>query len=222
MTSGFHNNRATIAFADLLAVWDDLARRLGIGLEVWPAIVAAYGEPWRHYHTLDHIAAVVAEFLPLRDRFEDPDAALLALFFHDIVYDPARSDNEERSADALSAVLTGSTADLACAHILATKKHEACTADAALVVDIDMAILAAPWPDYLRYAENVAREYLPVYGIEAYAAGRCEMFLKPVQDRRVFLTEVFAPREAAAQRNIRDELLLWTSGGFAEGLKLAL
>ena len=222
MTSGFHNNRATIAFADLLAVWDDLARRLGIGLEVWPAIVAAYGEPWRHYHTLDHIAAVVAEFLPLRDRFEDPDAALLALFFHDIVYDPARSDNEERSADALSAVLTGSIADLACAHILATKKHEACTADAALVVDIDMAILAAPWPDYLRYAENVAREYLPVYGIEAYAAGRCEMFLKPVQDRRVFLTEVFAPREAAAQRNIRDELLLWTSGGFAEGLKLAL
>jgi predicted metal-dependent HD superfamily phosphohydrolase len=213
MTSGFHNNRATIAFADLLAVWDDLARRLGVGPEVWPNIVAAYGEPQRHYHTLDHIAAVVADFLPLRDRFEDPDAALLALFFHDIVYDPARSDNEERSADALAAVLTGRIADLACAHILATKKHEASTPDAALVVDIDMAILAAPWPDYLRYAENVAREYLPVYGAEAYAAGRCEMFLKPVQDRCIFLTEVFAPHEVAAQRNIRDELALWTSGG---------
>jgi predicted metal-dependent HD superfamily phosphohydrolase len=198
---------------ELESVWQNLAGRLGVGPEVWPNIVAAYGEPQRHYHTLDHIAAVVADFLPLRDRFDDPDAALLALFFHDIVYDPARSDNEERSADALAAVLTGRIADLACVHILATKTHEAGTPDAALVVDIDMAILAAPWPDYLRYAKNVAREYLPVYGAEAYAAGRCEMFLKPVQERRIFVTEIFAPHEVAAQRNIRDELALWTSGG---------
>lgn len=198
---------------DLESVWQALAGRLGLGPEIWPAIVVAYGEPQRHYHTLDHIAAVVTDFLPLRNRFKDADAALLALFFHDIVYDPARSDNEERSADALRVLLTGDTTDRACAHILATKKHEAHTPDSGLVVDIDMAILAAPWPDYLRYAENVAREYLPVYGADAYRAGRCEMFLKPVQDRRIFLTEVFAPREADAQRNIRDELLLWTSGG---------
>lgn len=198
---------------ELEGVWNDLAGRLGLGPEIWPRLVAAYGEPQRYYHTLDHIASVVADFLPLRDRFEDADAALLALFYHDIVYDPARSDNEERSAESLRAVLTGGTADRACAHILATKKHEAHTPDAALVVDIDMAILAAPWPDYLRYAENVAREYLPVYGAEAYKAGRCEMFLKPVQNRRIFLTDVFAPREAAAQGNIRDELKLWTSGG---------
>lgn len=198
---------------DLESVWQALAGRLALGPDIWPAIVAAYGEPQRHYHTLDHIAAVVADFLPLRDRFEDADAALLALFFHDIVYDPVRSDNEERSAEALRARLDGDTAARACAHILATKKHEAHTLDSSLVVDIDMAILAAPWPDYLRYAENVAREYLPVYGADAYRSGRCEMFLKPVQERRIFLTEVFAPREADAQRNIRDELLLWTSGG---------
>ncbi|MBP2159967.1 MULTISPECIES: hypothetical protein [Asticcacaulis] len=198
---------------ELERVWDELAERLGLGPEVWPRIVAAYSEPQRRYHTLDHIAAVVADFLPMQDRFDDTDAALLALFFHDIVYDPARSDNEERSAEAVRDLLTSETADRACAHILATKKHEASTPDAALVVDIDMAILAAPWQDYLRYAENVAREYLPVYGAEAYKAGRCEMFLKPVQNRRVFLTEVFAPREAAAQRNIRDELTLWASGG---------
>jgi len=198
---------------ELEGVWNALAERVGLGPEIWPVIIAAYGEAQRHYHTLNHIAAVVADFLPLRDRFEDADAALVALFFHDIVYDPARSDNEERSAESLRALLTGDTADRACAHILATKKHKANTPDAALVVDIDMAILAAPWPDYLRYAENVAREYLPVYGAEAYAAGRCEMFLKPAQHRHIFLTEVFAPREAAAHRNIRDELALWTSGG---------
>jgi predicted metal-dependent HD superfamily phosphohydrolase len=204
---------------DLSAVWGALAVRLGLGTHIWPRIVTAYGEPHRHYHTLDHIAAVVTDFVPLKDRFEDADAALLALFFHDIVYDPARSDNEERSADVLRDLLTGATAELACDHILATKKHEANTPDAALVVDIDMAILAAPWPDYLLYAENVAREYLPVWGADAYAKGRCEIFLRPVQDRRIFLTETFAGREADAQRNVRDELDLWASGGFDRVLK---
>jgi len=198
---------------DLQQLWDGLAGRLGLSAEIWPTIVTAYSEPQRHYHTLEHIAAVVADFLPLRGAFADADAALLALFFHDIVYDPARSDNEERSAEILRARLEGDTADRACAHILATKKHEASTPDAALVVDIDMAILAAPWPDYLRYAENVAREYLPVYGPDAYKAGRCEMFLKPAQHRRIFLTEIFAQREDAAQRNIRHELALWASSG---------
>lgn len=200
---------------ELAEIWYELAGRLSLAPDMWRDIVAAYGEPQRHYHTLDHVAAVATDFMLLTTRFEDPDAALLALFFHDIVYNPERSDNEERSADALRAALDGEVAERACAHILATKKHEAETSDAALVVDIDMAILAAPWPVYLRYAENVAREYLPVYGTDAYAAGRCEMFLKPVQNRRIFLTDIFAPREATAQQNVRDELALWASGAFA-------
>lgn len=199
-----------------------MAGRLDLGGEVWPRIVTAYSEPHRQYHSLDHITAVIAEFESLREHFQDPDAALLALFFHDIVYDPARSDNEERSAEALREILSGRAADLACAHILATKRHEADTPDTALVVDIDMAILSAPWPDYLRYAENVAREYLPVYGTEAYAKGRCEMFLKPIQDRQIFLTDIFAAREADAHRNVRDELAMWTSGGFTDRLKSVL
>jgi predicted metal-dependent HD superfamily phosphohydrolase len=207
---------------ELETVWGELAGRLGLGPEVWADIVAAYNEPQRHYHTMEHIAAVVTDYLSLQGQFEYSDAALIALFFHDIVYDPARADNEERSAEVVQGLLSGDTADRACAHILATKKHEATTPDAALVVDIDMAILAAPWPDYLRYAENVAREYLPVWGIDAYARGRCEMFLKPVQDRRIFLTDTFAPREEVAQRNVRDELALWASGEFAGRLKSIL
>jgi predicted metal-dependent HD superfamily phosphohydrolase len=211
-----------LSMIELAAIWKDIAARLGLDPDIWPRIVAAYSEPQRHYHTIGHIAAVVADFQALQGQFEYSDAALIALFFHDIVYDPARADNEERSAEVVQGLLSGDMADRACAHILATKKHEATTPDAALVVDIDMAILAAPWPDYLRYAENVAREYLPVWGMDAYAGGRCEMFLKPVQDRRIFLTDTFAPREEVAQRNVRDELGLWTSGEFAGRLKSIL
>ena len=205
---------------DLKAIWDGLADRLGLGTEIWIRLVAAYGESHRHYHTLDHIRAVVARYEDLRDRFDDPDAALLALFFHDIVYDPARQDNEDLSAETLAALLSGKTAERACRHIVATRTHEADDdPDTALVVDIDMSILAAPWPKYLAYAENVAREYLPVYGVDAYQTGRNDFFLQPMIMRdRIFVTETFAPCEAAARDNLKAERALWQTGAFAARL----
>lgn len=202
--------------------WSELCRDLGTGDDrrgaVWRDIVAAYGEPQRHYHTLSHITAVVANAERLRDRFEDASAALLALFFHDIVYDPARHDNEARSADRLrDAFGDVASIDRACAHVLATQHHDAhADPDTNLVLDIDMAILGAPWADYLTYAEGVYREYLPVYGDEAYAKGRAELFLKPtLQRKRLFLTADFAHLEDQAKRNLRVELDLWAKGGFA-------
>lgn len=202
--------------------WSRLCRDLSTDDDrrgaVWRGIVAAYGEPQRHYHTLSHIAAVVANAERLRDRFEDPSAALLALFFHDIVYDPARHDNEARSADRLRDVFGDiASIDRACAHILATQHHDAQEdPDTNLVLDIDMAILGASWESYRAYAEGVYREYLPVYGAEAYAKGRAELFLKPTLAReRLFLTPDFAHLENQAKRNLGDELDLWTKGGFA-------
>ncbi len=202
--------------------WSRLCRDLAIDEAkpdaVWRELVAAYGEPQRHYHTLDHIAAVVADAERLRDRFEEPNAALLALFFHDIVYDPARHDNEARSADRLRDDFGDiASVDRACAHILATQHHDAHgDPDTNLVLDIDMAILGAPWDRYRAYAEGVWREDLPVYGHDAYAKGRAELFLKPtLQRERLFLTPDFAHLEDQAKRNLQMELDIWAAGGFA-------
>ena len=69
---------------DLQAEWTRLCAALGVetdyGDQLWAHLVDAYGEPQRHYHTLDHIAAVTGEAVRLRDRFTRPDAAVLALF----------------------------------------------------------------------------------------------------------------------------------------------
>ncbi|MBW8880749.1 MAG: hypothetical protein JF615_04775 [Asticcacaulis sp.] len=178
---------------------------------VWESIASAYGEPHRHYHTLDHIAAVIASFDTVRAGFEAPDQALLALFFHDIVYDPARGDNEARSAELVAESLPGVDVARASHHILMTKRHDRDTdPDTNLVLDIDMAILGAPWTDYLAYARNVAREYLPVYGHDAYA-----LFLNPTLERdHIFLKPEFAHLDAPTRRNLMAERDLWQSGGF--------
>jgi predicted metal-dependent HD superfamily phosphohydrolase len=82
--------------------WNGLVARRGslpsTAATVLEETVRAYREPHRHYHTLDHVAAL----LTLLDRYgaevADSDAVTAAILFHDVVYDPARHDNEEASA----------------------------------------------------------------------------------------------------------------------------
>ncbi|EGF91786.1 hypothetical protein ABI_02170 [Asticcacaulis biprosthecium C19] len=187
------------------------------GDALWRNILAAYSEPHRHYHGLSHIAAVVARFDTVRDQFEDPGQALLALFFHDIIYEPARRDNEALSADRLREALPGIDTARACRHILATTAHQPSDdPDTNLVLDIDMSVLGASWPAYLAYARGVFHEYVPVYGLEAYAAGRVALFLTPTLARdHIFLTQSFAARDAQAKQNLSAERDLWQTGQFA-------
>ena len=212
--------------------WTKVCAALGVEAayagQLWTCLAEAYGEPQRHYHTLDHIAAVVADAGRLRDRFEQPDAAVLALFLHDVVYDPLRRDNEARSSDKLELWL-GRRIDAGvlatCRRAIeATASHAAQgNADLDLILDIDMAILGASPDAYGRYAEGVAREYLPVYGFDAYAVGRAKLFLEPTLARgALFLTEPFAALEDQARANMAEELALWTSGAFAERLRSGL
>jgi predicted metal-dependent HD superfamily phosphohydrolase len=205
----------------LEATWLDLCERLGVEGDrrhaIWQILVAAYNEPHRHYHTLAHIKAVVPHAERLRERFRDLDGVLLALFFHDVVYDASRQDNEACSADLMRGLLPEIDTERAGAMIVATKHHAATSdPDTNLLLDIDMSILGADWPDYLAYAEGVYREYLPVYGHDAYAAGRVALFLQPTLTRdTIFLTPEFADRETAARENLHREIAIWQAGGFA-------
>jgi predicted metal-dependent HD superfamily phosphohydrolase len=74
-------------------VWD-----VGIAEPILAGLLAAYGEPARHYHNRAHIAALLLLAQQHADEMEDAEAAELAILFHDAVYDPTRSDNEQESA----------------------------------------------------------------------------------------------------------------------------
>jgi len=151
--------------------WDGLASDLRLPATLTAAagqvLADGYNEPHRRYHTAVHIEAMLTKLAEVRAHFDDPEAAGLAILFHDLVYDPVRNDNEALSAEALHRLLDGhvdpARLDRACAHILATRRHEATgDSDTDRVLDLDMAVLGAPWPAYGAYAIGVRDEYLPV------------------------------------------------------------
>jgi predicted metal-dependent HD superfamily phosphohydrolase len=199
--------------------WDGLSAAAGCdptaAASVLEALVQAYAEPHRHYHTLDHIAHLLA----LLDRHDsdpgDRDALALAILFHDAVYDPRRHDNEPASAHMASERLTGlgfaqGLVAKVERYILATR-HDRPTgaadeADLALLLDLDLAVLAAAPADYRAYAQAVRREYAFVPE-QVYRPGRRRVLEGFLARERIYSTErLHASWEAAARVNIATEI----------------
>src|SRR6476620_6270448 len=88
-----------------LQLWSRLCAH-GDGQLLFVQLAAAYAEPNRQYHTLEHIRDCLAEFDDCRALARHPDELEAGLWFHDAVYRPGASDNEERSADLARTTLS--------------------------------------------------------------------------------------------------------------------
>jgi predicted metal-dependent HD superfamily phosphohydrolase len=207
-----------------LSKWRALAADLGLdeskSKEVGDYLLAQYSGSDRHYHNVRHIIFMLDGFDALKTKFEQPFAAELAIFFHDVIYDASRNDNEVQSATKMREILGGFVADgmidAATFSIEATKKHAATpNLDTNLLLDLDMAILGQPWAAYERYAKGVMQEYLSVYGEEAYRQGRPRLFLEPtIAHGNIFLTKEFEHLNEPAIRNMQREVYALKSGKF--------
>ena len=153
-------------------VWRDLARHEGcpeVGAQaVQDELMRAYTEPHRHYHTIEHVALLLALMDEHGHAVVDRAAVALAILFHDVVYDPARHDNEQASADFASQRLAslGFPDQLVAKvkrYILATRHGDSAPttddADFALLLDLDLSVLAATPAEYDAYAQAIRREY---------------------------------------------------------------
>jgi predicted metal-dependent HD superfamily phosphohydrolase len=180
------------------------------------ALRARWSEPHRHYHTLQHLDAVL-DILDANARLaDDPDAVRLAAWYHDAVYDPTAStgDNEEASAALATADLTalGLPADRVtevARLIRLTRDHRADPRDpdGCLLADADLAILAAEPAAYDAYAAAVRREYAHVPE-PLYRAGRA-VVLDQLRAMPRLYQAVPAAREwtASAHANLDRELI---------------
>src|SRR5262245_10580646 len=82
--------------------WREALRLLGIepasGEEVLARLVDRYHERHRAYHTANHIGDLIGQARAFRDELVNPAAVTLAIWYHDAIYRPRRSDNEAESA----------------------------------------------------------------------------------------------------------------------------
>jgi predicted metal-dependent HD superfamily phosphohydrolase len=171
-----------------------------------------YAAPDRHYHGQPHIDACLRLFDEVRSQFADPDAAELAFWFHDAIYDAKASDNEEQSADLAAAMLSACGVspkhiDVIRELILATKHNATPTdADARLLVDIDLSILGTDAATFDAYERAIRQEYAHVPD-DAFRAGRAAVLRKFLARDRIYATETFASRyETHARENIARSL----------------
>lgn len=177
----------------------------------WIALHARYSEPHRHYHNLRHIESMLARM----DELAPDDPAMeLAIWFHDVIYDPRKRDNEEQSAAFFVAEMADSLDPVLCIDvvrlILATDyaRERTGAADEDLLRDIDLAILASAPDIYQAYTEAVRQEYAHVPD-EDFRKGRAAV-MKRFLETRIFQTDAFASEEPKARENIRDEIAALT------------
>ncbi|CAA9429455.1 MAG: COG4339 metal-dependent phosphohydrolase, HD superfamily [uncultured Ramlibacter sp.] len=175
-------------------------------------LVAAYSEPHRHYHTLQHLRECLAHAEATAMLARRPAEVTLALWFHDAVYDPRRSDNEERSAEwARSSVLAArcdaQVAQRVGAMVLATQRHNGGDdPDTQLLLDIDLSILGAASPRFDEYERQVRAEYAHVAD-DAFRIGRSRLLAALLDRDRIYQTKAFHDAlEARARENLSRSL----------------
>ncbi|MFD8149884.1 hypothetical protein ACFY3O_30750 [Streptomyces sp. NPDC001046] len=176
-------------------------------------LLARWQEPARRYHTAEHLTAVLDRVDELERYARDPDVVRLAAWFHDAVYLPDRSENEERSARlAERALPEAGVPDRKVAEVARlvrlTVTHDPAgdDPDGQVLCDADLAVLASPPSAYAAYTAAVREEYHFVPNA-AFRAGRAAILRQLLDLPRLFRTPHGAAEwEATARYNLASEL----------------
>lgn len=202
---------------DLQQRWKALSDRQGIFLKKadghFATIIQHYTESNRHYHNLQHLHAMFRHLQAHEQALENAKAVYLAVFYHDIIYNALRKDNELKSAAFAQKALTDlgwnkPTIELVYALILATQQHRAtqATNDFYYLLDADLAILGSDSKTYQWYAQAIRKEYHWVPSV-LYKSGRRKVLQHFLERETLYFTLPFQQQfEEQARRNLVEEL----------------
>lgn len=177
---------------------------------LWEDLVARHGEPGRRYHTLAHATRVRDDAVELGRAAEvDEPGLAVAAWYHDAVYQRRSGHDEAASAelagDVLAAIGRADLGDRVRALVLATVDHRPSDAGAGVLVDADLAVLAASPLDYERYRRRVRDEYWEVPD-RSWRRGRRAVLVSLLDRGRLFWSSGAQPWEGPARRNLLAEL----------------
>ncbi len=181
------------------------------------ALVRHYGEPWRRYHTAEHLDACLLHFDAARDRMEEPDIVEIALWYHDSIYDIRGADNEERSAELFLDTVEGAAEPSFCSRvrdlIMVTQHMDPPEqGDARYIVDIDLSSFGQEWDAFMADSRKVRAE-LTHLGDDEFNSSQLK-FLRKLRNRPYFYSSEFfrARYEDRARENLDRLLTLLESG----------
>jgi predicted metal-dependent HD superfamily phosphohydrolase len=180
--------------------------------ELWAEIEKNYSSKNRYYHTLQHLDSLLAQLTEIKDEIQNWETILFTLYYHDIIYNSRRSDNEEKSAELAEKrmkqlSISNDIINLCKTQILATKSHAYSTdSDTNYFTDADLSILGQPWEAYSLYYKNVRKEY-SIYPDLIYNQGRRKVLNQLLSLGRIYKTGIFCDKfEIQAIQNIQKEL----------------
>ncbi|MFA8301349.1 MAG: hypothetical protein ACEPOV_14370 [Hyphomicrobiales bacterium] len=200
----------------LKQIWEDLSSNYcadnNLVNELWEEIEQLYSSLSRFYHTLEHIEYMAEMALENKELISNMDAFLFSIFYHDIIYNAKRTDNEDKSAILASKHLSKLNVpeeiiSKCQEYIIATKRHKACScSDTNMFLDMDLAILGESQLVYNRYSLFIRQEY-SCYSDIQYNCRRIILLQRLLSRKRIFKTDLFFNLyEQQARNNINKEI----------------
>ena len=205
--------------ADFKGFWSKYVNRHSWGT-VYDWLFLRYSEKHRFYHNLSHLQQCLFELDGIKKKPEHLWELEYAIWFHDVIYDPEKKDNEERSVEV--AVLEAKRAGLSedsqkriAQYILATKHIDQPSCyEEELIIDIDLSILGASKKIFDEYDKNIRKEYSFVEK-DAYKKGRSEILNYFLTRKDIYFTDFFRRKyKFRAKENLERAMERLESGKF--------
>ena len=183
--------------------------------EYFTKICNCYNQSGHFYHNLEHIESFLRAIEPYLHKCERNKELILAVFYHDAVYNPLRTDNEEKSAQLARKELKILGIDretrIRIMYLIRRtanhlhKKHEDdfCTR---LFLDGDLYILSVPWEKYKYYAQGVHKEFIRIPD-RIFDRKRKDFLKKMLSQKFIYCTPEFREKyEKLARENMLREI----------------
>ena len=197
--------------------WLELVRSLevdeGKARKTFADLVTNYNGEGRYYHNLAHVGMVLDTAERLSYLAQDYEKVQLAIWFHDVIYDPRAKDNEAQSAAYARRYLSAldfpaETVTRVSDLILATTNHQAPDGDidSQIMLDADLAPLAYDEALFSQQSMALRQEfsYIPEDDYRQSRVLALNAFLS--RDRIYQTDQLFTELEGKARNNLERSL----------------